>query len=83
MNGHVQSFHALRRIGSTSGNFLYNDARIDPSGVISTHGLLFTHPSQYFQRMQFGVFDAHLKTGATSDRGSKNRARGIDASDAE
>jgi hypothetical protein len=43
MNGHVQSFHALRRIGSTSGNFLYNDAGIDPSGVISTHGLLFTH----------------------------------------
>ena len=29
--------------------------------------------------MQFGVFDAHLKTGATSDQGSKNMARGIDA----
>jgi hypothetical protein len=45
MNGHVQSFHALWRIGSTSGNFLYNDARIDPSGVLSTHGLFFTHPN--------------------------------------
>ena len=29
--------------------------------------------------MQFGVFDAHLKTGATSDQGSKNMVRGIDA----